>query len=109
MAPADAAADVVGAYAYCALSAAFFAACAVAQLNDPDPIPWVAGYVTGGCALNALFVLQHSVGQHLFDAGAGIELNDRFFKVVSWYDNEAGYANRCLDMITMMAKGDGKA
>jgi glyceraldehyde 3-phosphate dehydrogenase len=45
----------------------------------------------------------------IFDAGAGIELNDRFFKVVSWYDNEAGYANRCLDMITMMAKGDGKA
>ena len=37
------------------------------------------------------------------------ELNDRFFKVVSWYDNEAGYANRCLDMITMMAEGDGKA
>ncbi|MCP4835386.1 MAG: type I glyceraldehyde-3-phosphate dehydrogenase [Phycisphaera sp.] len=45
----------------------------------------------------------------IYDAGAGIELNDRFFKVVSWYDNEAGYANRCLDMITMMAKGDGKA
>ena len=45
----------------------------------------------------------------IFDAGAGIELNDRFFKVVSWYDNEAGYANRCLDMITMMATGDGKA
>ena len=45
----------------------------------------------------------------IFDAAAGIELNDRFFKVVSWYDNEAGYANRCLDMITMMAEGDGKA
>lgn len=45
----------------------------------------------------------------IFDAGAGIELNDRFFKVVSWYDNEAGYANRCLDMLTMMAEKDGKA
>jgi hypothetical protein len=72
MAPADAA-DVVGAYAYCCLSAAFFAACALAQLNDPDPIPWVAGYVTGGCALNALFVLHHSVGQHFFEADAGVD------------------------------------
>ena len=43
----------------------------------------------------------------IFDATAGIELNDRFFKVVSWYDNEAGYANRCLDMVSMMAEKDG--
>jgi len=42
----------------------------------------------------------------IFDAAAGIELNDRFFKVVSWYDNECGYANRCVDMIEMMAKRD---
>ena len=39
----------------------------------------------------------------IFDASAGIELNDRFFKVVSWYDNEMGYACRCVDMIRMMA------
>ena len=45
----------------------------------------------------------------IFDSGAGIELNDRFFKVISWYDNEAGYANRCLDMVAMMAEKDGKA
>ena len=43
----------------------------------------------------------------IFDAGAGIELNDRFFKIVSWYDNEAGYSHRCADMIEMMARGDG--
>ncbi|MCA9273798.1 MAG: type I glyceraldehyde-3-phosphate dehydrogenase [Phycisphaerales bacterium] len=42
----------------------------------------------------------------IYDAKAGIELNDRFFKVVSWYDNEAGYANRCVDMIRMMASKD---
>ncbi|HYF15451.1 MAG TPA: type I glyceraldehyde-3-phosphate dehydrogenase [Phycisphaerales bacterium] len=35
----------------------------------------------------------------IFDAKAGIELNKRFFKIVSWYDNEAGYAARCVDMI----------
>jgi glyceraldehyde 3-phosphate dehydrogenase len=43
----------------------------------------------------------------IFDAGAGIELNNRFFKVVSWYDNEAGYAARCVDMLRMMADKDG--
>ena len=43
----------------------------------------------------------------IFDALAGIELNDRFFKVVSWYDNEAGYAHRCVDMMRMMAAKDG--
>jgi glyceraldehyde 3-phosphate dehydrogenase len=43
----------------------------------------------------------------IFDAKAGIELNKRFFKIVSWYDNEAGYANRCVDVIRMMADKDG--
>ncbi len=42
----------------------------------------------------------------IYDAKAGIELNDRFFKIVSWYDNEAGYANRCVDMIRYMASKD---
>lgn len=43
----------------------------------------------------------------IYDAGAAIELSDRFFKVISWYDNEMGYACRCLDMIRMMAQKDG--
>ncbi len=43
----------------------------------------------------------------IFDARAGIQLNDRFFKVVSWYDNEAGYSARCVDMIKLMASKDG--
>jgi len=38
----------------------------------------------------------------IFDAKAGIELNDCFFKVVGWYDNEAGYAHRCIDMMFVM-------
>jgi len=37
-----------------------------------------------------------------FDAGAGIELNSTFFKLVSWYDNEWGYSNRVIDLIKHM-------
>lgn len=36
----------------------------------------------------------------IFDAGAGIMLSEKFLKVVSWYDNEWGYSNKILDMIT---------
>lgn len=43
----------------------------------------------------------------IYDAKAGIELNKRFFKVVSWYDNEAGYAARCVDLMKLMASKDG--
>jgi glyceraldehyde 3-phosphate dehydrogenase len=43
----------------------------------------------------------------IFDAGAGIELNANFFKVVSWYDNEWGYSNRAIDLMLSMAKKDG--
>ena len=38
----------------------------------------------------------------IFDAKAGIELNSKFFKVISWYDNEWGYSNKVLDLIEHM-------
>jgi glyceraldehyde 3-phosphate dehydrogenase len=40
----------------------------------------------------------------IYDASAGIGLSDRFFKVVAWYDNEMGYAVRCVDMLRFMAE-----
>lgn len=46
----------------------------------------------------------HCAASSIFDAGSGIGLNDRFFKLVSWYDNEWGYSNRCVDLIQKVAK-----
>ena len=43
----------------------------------------------------------------IFDAGAGMELNSNFFKVVSWYDNEWGYSMRVLDLMLSMAHKEG--
>ncbi|GAB4277474.1 MAG: type I glyceraldehyde-3-phosphate dehydrogenase [Oscillatoriaceae cyanobacterium] len=43
----------------------------------------------------------------IFDAGAGMELNSNFFKVVSWYDNEWGYSCRVIDLMLSMAKKEG--
>ena len=44
----------------------------------------------------------HSKASSIYDAGSGIELNKRFFKLVSWYDNEWGYSNRVGDLLKYM-------
>jgi glyceraldehyde 3-phosphate dehydrogenase len=41
----------------------------------------------------------HDTRSSIYDAGSSIELNSTFFKLVSWYDNEWGYSNRCVDLL----------
>lgn len=51
-------------------------------------------------------VSQDFVGEaqtSVFDAGAGIELSSTFFKIISWYDNEAGYSNKLVDLAQHVA------
>ena len=48
-----------------------------------------------------LVVSQDFIGDHrtsIIDANAGIQLNDTFFKIISWYDNEAGYSYKLIDL-----------
>jgi glyceraldehyde 3-phosphate dehydrogenase len=44
----------------------------------------------------------------IFDAKAGISLNENFVKLVSWYDNEWGYSRRVVDLLTYIAKVDSQ-
>ena len=54
----------------------------------------------------------HDQRSSIYDSLATLQNNlpgeKRFFKIVSWYDNEWGYSNRCVDLVRFMAKKDGK-
>jgi glyceraldehyde 3-phosphate dehydrogenase len=45
----------------------------------------------------------HDKLSSIYDAGSSIELNSRFFKLVSWYDNEWGYSNRVVELTAKIA------
>ena len=48
----------------------------------------------------------HSSASSIYDKGSGLELNKRFFKLISWYDNEWGYSNRVADLLKyIISKG----
>jgi glyceraldehyde 3-phosphate dehydrogenase len=46
----------------------------------------------------------HEKLSSVYDAGSSIELNANFFKLISWYDNEWGYSNRCVDLLMYMVQ-----
>jgi len=75
--------------------------CAAMQAAADGSLNGVLGY-TDEEVVSSDFI--GSALSSIFDAGAGIGLSDRFFKLVSWYDNEIGYSNRVLDLIEYMSK-----
>jgi glyceraldehyde 3-phosphate dehydrogenase len=55
---------------------------------------------TGDEVVSSDFI--HDKNSSIFDHHSGIELNSKFFKLISWYDNEWGYSNRCVDLLKFM-------
>ncbi|WP_299064086.1 type I glyceraldehyde-3-phosphate dehydrogenase [uncultured Polaribacter sp.] len=73
---------------------------AMKSASESGPMKGVLGYTED------LVVSQDFVGDtrtSIFDANAGIALNDNFVKVVSWYDNEIGYSTKIVDLIEYAA------
>ncbi|MBT6377801.1 type I glyceraldehyde-3-phosphate dehydrogenase [Flavobacteriaceae bacterium] len=73
---------------------------AMKTASESGPMKGVLGYTED------LIVSQDFVGDtrtSIFDANAGIALNDNFVKVVSWYDNEIGYSTKIVDLIEYAA------
>ncbi|MDR0401417.1 MAG: type I glyceraldehyde-3-phosphate dehydrogenase [Endomicrobium sp.] len=74
---------------------------AVMKLSSENELNGILGYV------DDYVVSSDFLGDtrtSIFDARAGIALTDKFVKIVSWYDNEWGYSNKILDLITHMKK-----
>ena len=47
------------------------------------------------------YLINHKI-ESIIDAGASIELNGNFFKIISWYDNEYGYATKIVDLLEIL-------
>lgn len=79
------------------------AICAAMKKASETYLKGILAY-TGDEVVSSDFI--HDAHSSIYDAGSGIGLNDRFFKLVSWYDNEWGYSNRCVDLVRyMIGKG----
>lgn len=77
---------------------------AAMKAASEGPMKGVLGYTEEMVVSSDFIGDPHS---SIYDASAGLELNENFYKIVSWYDNEAGYANRCVDMLRLMGEKDG--
>ena len=73
--------------------------CTAMKSASEGPLKGVLGY-TEDDVVSSDFI--GSPFSSIFDAGAGIALNDKFFKLISWYDNEMGYSCRLIDLIEYM-------
>lgn len=78
--------------------------CAAMKKASENELKGILGY-TEDAVVSSDFLGDKRTS--IFDAKAGIALTDTFVKVVSWYDNEIGYSNKVLDLITYMKKVNG--
>ncbi|MDP4092483.1 MAG: type I glyceraldehyde-3-phosphate dehydrogenase [Bacillota bacterium] len=78
---------------------------AAVKKASENELKGILGY-TEDAVVSSDFV--HDSRTSIFDAKAGISLNDNFVKLVSWYDNEWGYSNKVVNLIQHMAKVDAK-
>ncbi|EJD44578.1 glyceraldehyde 3-phosphate dehydrogenase [Auricularia subglabra TFB-10046 SS5] len=79
---------------------------AIKAASENGPLKGILAY-TEEDVVSTDFVGEHA--SSVFDAKAGIALNDRFVKLVSWYDNEWGYSARVCDLLVFAAKKDKEA
>ena len=77
--------------------------CAAMKAASEGELKGVLGYTEDAVVSND-FIGETKTS--VFDAEAGISLNDNFVKVVSWYDNEMGYSTKVVDLILHMYKVD---
>ncbi|WP_373479129.1 type I glyceraldehyde-3-phosphate dehydrogenase [Geminocystis sp.] len=77
------------------------AICEAMKKASENELKGILGYTDEPVVSSDFITDPHS---SIFDAGAGIELNSNFFKVISWYDNEWGYSCRMIDLIIFMAE-----
>lgn len=82
-----------------AKGASYETVCAAMKEASEGELKGVLGYTEDAVVSND-FV--GDVRTSIFDAGAGIGLNDNFVKVVSWYDNEMGYSTKVIELIEHM-------
>lgn len=73
--------------------------CAKIKEYSEGPMKGILGYTEEAVVSSDFYTDSRT---SIFDAKAGIQLNDRFVKLVSWYDNEWGYSNKVLDLIKHM-------
>ena len=76
------------------------AICEAMKTASETYLKGILAYTTDEVASSDFIHDKHS---SIFDAGSGIELNSKFFKLVSWYDNEWGYSNRVVDLTKKIA------
>ncbi len=75
--------------------------CAEMKAQSEGALKGVLGYTTDKVVATDF---RGETCTSVFDADAGIALDSTFVKVVSWYDNEWGYSNKCLEMVRVVAK-----